>query len=106
MCILSVKLGCPSTYLRPGSLNENGAWLPHPLNHTPKVFDRLVDSTKQICKIAESEGMYLLLEGGYVSPVYSAKKVNGKPLYKYAREGKDVEIKPTSISIKLIAAGC
>ena len=40
-----------------------------------KVFDRLVDSTKQICKIAESEGMYLLLEGGYVSPVYSAKKV-------------------------------
>ena len=75
MCILSVKLGCPSTYLRPGSLNENGAWLPHPLNHTPKVFDRLVDSTKQICKIAESEGMYLLLEGGYVSPVYSAKKV-------------------------------
>ena len=75
MCILSVKLGCPSTYLRPGSLNVNGAWLPHPLNHTPKVFDRLVDSTKQICKIAESEGMYLLLEGGYVSPVYSAKKV-------------------------------
>ena len=75
MCILSVKLGCPSTYLRPGSLYENGAWLPHPLNHTPKVFDRLVDSTKQICKIAESEGMYLLLEGGYVSPVYSAKKV-------------------------------
>ena len=26
MCILSVKLGCPSTYLRPGSLNENGAY--------------------------------------------------------------------------------
>ncbi len=75
MCSLSVKLGCPSTYLRPGSLNENGAWLPHPENHTEKVFDRLVDSTKKICKVAESEGIYLILEGGYVSPVYSAQKV-------------------------------
>ena len=56
-------------------LNENGAWLPHPENHTDKVFDRLVDSTKQICKVAESEGMLLILEGGYVSPVYSAKRV-------------------------------
>ena len=75
MCILSTKLGCPSTYLRPGSVNEKGAWLPHPENHTDKVFDRLVNSTKEICKVAESEGMYLILEGGYVSPVYSAKKV-------------------------------
>ena len=75
MCGLSVKLGCPSTYLRPGSVNEKGAWLPHPENHTEKVFDRLVDSTKKICKVAESEGMLLILEGGYVSPVYSASKV-------------------------------
>tara|TARA_A100001015_G_C15012258_1_gene723706 strand:+ start:1043 stop:1765 length:723 start_codon:yes stop_codon:yes gene_type:complete len=35
-----------------------------------------------------------------IPPIYSAKKVKGKPLYKYAREGKDVEIKPTSISIR------
>ena len=75
MCILSKKLGCPSTYLRPGSMNENGAWLPHAKNHSDQVFERLVDSTKEICKVAESEGMYLLLEGGYVSPMYSAKRV-------------------------------
>lgn len=75
MCGLSVKLGCPSTYLRPGSMNENGAWLPHSENHTEKVFDRLIDSTRQICNVAESEGMILILEGGYVSPVYSAKRV-------------------------------
>ena len=74
-CGLSVKLGCPSTYLRPGSMNENGAWLPHSENHTEKVFDRLIDSTRQICNVAESEGMILILEGGYVSPVYSAKRV-------------------------------
>ncbi len=32
-------------------------------------------------------------------PLYSAKKVNGKPLYKYAREQKEVEIKPVAIEI-------
>jgi tRNA pseudouridine55 synthase len=32
-------------------------------------------------------------------PIYSAKKVKGKPLYKYAREQKDVEIKPVNIEI-------
>ena len=40
-----------------------------------------------------------------VPPIYSAVKVDGKPLYKYARQGKDVEIPKREIeiySIKLI----
>lgn len=32
-------------------------------------------------------------------PVYSAIKVNGKRAYQYAREGKDVELKPRTIEI-------
>lgn len=32
-------------------------------------------------------------------PIYSAKKVKGKPLYKYAREQKEVEIKPVNVEI-------
>ena len=32
-------------------------------------------------------------------PIYSAIKVNGKKLYQYAREGKEVEIKPREIEI-------
>lgn len=32
-------------------------------------------------------------------PIYSAKKVNGKKLYEYAREGKEVEIKPCEVNI-------
>ena len=32
-------------------------------------------------------------------PMYSAVKINGKPLYRYAREGKEVERKPRSITI-------
>lgn len=32
-------------------------------------------------------------------PIYSAIKINGKKLYEYAREGKDVEIKPRKVCI-------
>lgn len=35
-------------------------------------------------------------------PIYSAIKVNGKKLYEYAREGKDVEIKPRNVTIEKI----
>lgn len=34
-----------------------------------------------------------------VPPMYSAIKVNGKKLYEYAREGKQIEIKPRHIEI-------
>ncbi len=74
MCLLTSKLDAPNTYLRPGSVNPNGPWLPHPENHSNKVFDRLIDSTKKICAVAEDEGVMLSLEGGYVSPIYSARR--------------------------------
>jgi tRNA pseudouridine55 synthase len=32
-------------------------------------------------------------------PIYSAKKVDGKPAYKLAREGKPVELKPATVRI-------
>lgn len=35
-------------------------------------------------------------------PIYSAIKVNGKKLYEYAREGKEVEIKPRKVTIEKI----
>ena len=75
MCNLTAKLGSSETYLRPGSLNQSGAWLPHPENHSTKTFDRLVDSTKQICLVAQNEGIKISVEGGTVSPLYSAQKV-------------------------------
>ena len=34
-----------------------------------------------------------------IPPMYSAIKVNGKKLYEYARNGKEVEVKPRSIEI-------
>lgn len=85
----SAKLGCPNTYFRPGSMNTSGAWLPHPDNRSPEVFDRLVDSGKQICRVAESEGVEIAIEGGVVSPMYSAQRVRdlidavGSPMLKF-----------------------
>jgi len=37
-----------------------------------------------------------------IPPVYSAIKVNGKKLYEYAREGKEVEIQPRKVNIEKI----
>ena len=75
MCTLTAMLGAPNTYLRPGSLNPAGAWLHHPQNRSPEVFDRLVDSARQICTAAANEGVRVAVEGGCVSPLYSARRV-------------------------------
>ncbi|MFW6175173.1 MAG: sugar phosphate isomerase/epimerase family protein, partial [Chloroflexota bacterium] len=74
MVNMTRRIGSPNTYLRPGSMNPNGAWLPHPENRSDKVFDRLVDSTRQIASVAENEGVKLALEGGVVCPVYSPER--------------------------------
>lgn len=34
-----------------------------------------------------------------IPPMYSAIKLNGKKLYEYAREGKEIEVKPRQIEI-------
>jgi len=75
MCRLTQLLGAPTTYLRPGSLNRRGAWLPHPRNRSPAVFDRLVDSARRVCSAAEGEGVMVAVEGGVVSPLYSPARI-------------------------------
>ena len=71
MCELTSRLGAPNTYLRPGSLNPDGAWLPHRDNRSDAVFDRLVDSARRICRAAEDAGVLVAAEAGVVSPLYS-----------------------------------
>lgn len=41
----------------------------------------------------------LIKQEEQIPPIYSAIKVNGKKLYEYARENKEVEIKPRKIKI-------
>jgi sugar phosphate isomerase/epimerase len=75
MCGLTSCLGAPNTYLRPGSINPKGPWLPHPENRSQRVFDRLVDSAQRVCRAAEDEDVKIAVEGGVVSPLYSARRV-------------------------------
>lgn len=72
---LSSRLGCPTTYFRPGSLNPNGAWLPHKENRSDATLDRLVSSAKRASSVADAEGVFLAVEAGVVSPLYSPKRV-------------------------------
>ena len=69
----------------------------------------IVVETKEIPNVNEIELKNVLKsfkgEISQIPPIYSAIKVNGKKLYEYAREGKQVEIKPrivTIYNIKLI----
>jgi len=56
-------------------MNPRGHWWPHPDNHTAATFDRLVDSLKQVCRIAEVDGVTLAIEGHVLSPLDSARRV-------------------------------
>ena len=62
-----------------------------------QTFDKKISQTdlKEILKDFEGEIEQL-------PPIYSAIKVKGKKLYEYAREGKEVEIKPRKVFIKKI----
>jgi sugar phosphate isomerase/epimerase len=68
-------LDADTVYVRPGSLNPNGAWYPHPGNHTKETFDRLVDSLRQAAAVAQTEGMILAIEGHVLSPLDSARSI-------------------------------
>ncbi|MBE0698150.1 MAG: sugar phosphate isomerase/epimerase, partial [Anaerolineaceae bacterium] len=75
LCRLGRVLDAASVYVRPGSLNPRGAWYPHPLNHTPETFERLVDSLKQACAAAADEGVILGLEGHVLSPLDTPRRM-------------------------------
>lgn len=59
--------------------------------------DKKVSETEILEKLPLFEG-----EIEQIPPIYSAIKVNGKKLYDYAREGKEVEIKPRKVIINKI----
>ena len=52
-------------------------------------------------RVSQEDIKYNLQQGEIEQypPIYSAKKVDGKKLYEYAREGKTVEIKPCRVVI-------
>lgn len=61
------------------------------------TFDKKVTQADVEKMLKDFEG-----EISQLPPIYSAIKVNGKKLYDYAREGKDVEIRPRQVFISKI----
>jgi sugar phosphate isomerase/epimerase len=82
-------LNAATVYVRPGSLSPTGHWYPHPGNHLPETFDRLVDSLRQAAATAAAEGMTLALEGHVLSPLDTPGRVQdvlaavGSPALKF-----------------------
>ena len=75
MCGVARRLDAGFLYVRPGSLNPNGHWWPHPDNCRQETLDRLVQSLKEIVPIAESEGVTLGVEGHVLSPLDTPERV-------------------------------
>lgn len=63
------------------------------------AFDAEVDVPLLSLESLESVRLSFLGEQEQVPPVYSAKQVNGKRAYDYAREGKKLILKPNRIKI-------
>lgn len=65
------------------------------------IFKKAVPQNIDEQKIKE---LFLSMVGEIeqIPPMYSAVKYNGKALYKYAREGKTIEVKPRKVYIKKI----
>lgn len=76
LCGITRRLGAQTLYVRPGSLNPAGPWTPHPHNTSPSTIDRLVDSLKEICQVAEAQGVQLAIEGHVVSPLETPRRVH------------------------------
>ena len=61
------------------------------------TFDKKVTEEDVKNTLKDFEG-----EISQIPPIYSARKVNGKKLYDYARQGQDIEIKPRKVTISKI----
>jgi len=75
LCRWARLLGAATVYVRPGSLNPRGHWWPHPDNHTPETFDRLIASLRPVSAVAQAEGVTLAIEGHVLSPLDSARRI-------------------------------
>ena len=75
MCRVTRWLGAGNLYLRPGSVNPNGSWYPHPDNAKPETFQVLVESVRRVCDAAEQEGVLLAVEGHALSILDTPERI-------------------------------
>lgn len=68
---------------------------------TLDIFGTVLEEREPKVSVDELTASIKSFIGGYnqIPPMYSAKKVNGKKLYDLAREGKEIERKPSFVEI-------
>jgi len=74
-CRCARWLEAGNVYVRPGSLNPRGHWLPYPANTSPETIDRLIRSLREVVPAAEDEGVVLAIEGHVTSPLEAPERV-------------------------------
>jgi sugar phosphate isomerase/epimerase len=72
---IGATLRAPFVYVRPGGHNPRGHWYAHPENHTQATFDHIVDSLKQVMKVAEAEGVIVAIEGHVLSALDTPRRM-------------------------------
>ncbi len=86
---IGAQVSAPSVYVRPGGHNPNGHWFAHPENHSPRTFDLIVDSLRQVMRVAETEGVPVAVEGHVLSALDTPQRVRdlldavGSPMLKF-----------------------
>lgn len=60
--VLPARFGCRVIVSETGSANPDNAWIDHPNNYLPEVWDAVADTLRQICARAAEEGVTFALE--------------------------------------------
>ncbi|MEG1525096.1 MAG: sugar phosphate isomerase/epimerase family protein [Clostridia bacterium] len=60
--VLPQRFGCTTIVSETGSANPDNAWVDHPNNYLPEVWDAVVGTMKEICARAKEEGVTFALE--------------------------------------------
>lgn len=60
--VLPRRFGCGVIVSETGSANPENAWVDHPNNYLPEVWDAVVGTMKEICMCAANEGVTFALE--------------------------------------------
>ena len=66
--VLPARFGCRVIVSETGSANPDNAWIDHPNNYLPEVWDAVADTLRQICARAAEEGVTFALERAALWP--------------------------------------
>lgn len=73
--VLAGKMGCTSLRYSTGSMHPDSVWLRHPLNHTQKALDTVIENTRKFVPMAEDNNIMLCPETTLWTIVNTAERM-------------------------------